>query len=60
MKKENTGMSIKLFCGFCAHKDTYRERKFVSEDKLSKGKQNVSNVIYCRKCGRQLNHKNKC
>ena len=44
---------INLYCGFCLHQDIYVKKKWVGN-----GKNNVSNAILCKKCGRQLNHKN--
>ncbi len=51
MIKEET---LKLYCGFCSHRDTYVKKKSIGGGK----KGNVSNAILCEKCGKQLNHKN--
>jgi hypothetical protein len=46
---------IKLYCGFCAHQDTYVKK---SMGKLGKKKCRGSGTIKCNKCGKNLNQKN--
>ncbi len=43
---------IKLYCGFCLHKDTYEKIQANSK------KSNLSQRITCNNCGKNLNHKN--
>jgi len=42
---------VKLYCGFCAHRGIYTKR-------TSGKKGRVSSTIQCKKCSRDLNHKN--
>lgn len=52
--RQSTEQELKLYCGFCGHEDSYIKKKFIGKGKHANG----SGAIHCKKCSRELNHKN--
>ncbi len=57
MEENKGGEAIRLFCGFCGHRDDYRKRTSHGSYGSKRG---VSAAIFCKGCGRKLNQKNRC